>query len=480
MIKTIMLLILFLLSLGASSNVSFAAPAPSSKIKKSENIVYKQERYCDSEQQKKIAIRAKQCGLDAVKRPEARYDASIIQALLNKKENIKKMGRLSPFFSIVIFANENNYYFPRKHRDKQDVWCLYEGYTHFKAIYDTRQKYPIRIYWDSVSGNSQIAIFEKPKEIPQIICVPEKLVQNISAEDQKYIDELLAVVNENMAFIGYVPFYKPDLNVLDFDKETAGGFIPEKYLLTGEALDRFKTELSAPNKKYEHVDLSHFELQKRLGHPVYRLFTYEGHEIKPIYTYQAMYVSAVTATETRRRSLKPGHLKHDDGYPFTRYHGMRYVDSLVQIQPGWDVYNDVDMVLQTVRKVQYTRAQKSLHIIFDGLKEEFELQKDNPVRKAVLTSVIQDVRRLGQKWDKMLQTAIDEGKFLFSLNEPNGQRKDIKMAGHVPYRTTGGEKASGFITVHRRRTPEEWAAVRARIRKKKEKKKNEQKTRGSE
>ena len=479
MMKTIMRGILLFLSLGASLTVSFAKPAPTSPKKKSEKLVYVQAKGLTLEQKKKESSWMTLWWVEGIKRPEARYDAPIIQELLSRKDNFNKLGRVPSRFRALIATNEQNYYFPTKHRAKQDVWCLYEGHSYFKVIYDTQQKYPIRIYWDSISGNSQMAIFEKPKEIPQIICVPEKLVQNISAEDQKYIDELLAVVNENMAFIGHVPFYKPDLKVWDFDEETAGCFIPEKYLLTGEALDRLKTELSAPNKKYEYVDISHLELQKRLGHPVYRLFTYEGHELKPVYKYQAMYVDVLAANNVWR-NVKPGHLKHDDGYPFTRYHGMRYVDSLVQLQPGWDFDDDADMVLQTVREVQYTRAQKSLHIIFDGLKEEFELQKDNPVRKAILTSVIQDVRSLGQKWDKMLQTAIDEGKFLFSLTNPNASRKTIKEGGFVPCRTTGGEKADGFITVSRRRTPEEWAAVRERVRKKKEKKKNEQKTRGSE
>lgn len=476
MMKTIMRGILLFLSLGASLTVSFAKPAPTSPKKKSEKLVYAQDKGLTLEQKKQESSWVTLWWIKGIKRPEARYDASIIQELLYRKDNLNKLGRLPSRFRALIMTNEQNYYFPTKHRAKQDVWCLYEGYSYFKVIYDTQQKYPIRIYWDSLSGNSQMAIFEKPKEIPQIICVPEKLVQNISAEDQKYIDELLAVVNENMAFIGHVPFYKPDLNAWDFDKETAGCFIPEKYLLTGEALDRLKTELSAPNKKYEYVDISHLELQKRLGHPVYRLFTYEGHELKPVYKYQAMYVDAITAKNVWR-NVKPGHLKHDDGYPFTRYHGMRYVDSLVQLQPGWDFDDDADMVLQTVREVQYTRAQKSLHIIFDGLKEEFELQKDNPVRKAILTSVIQDVRSLGQKWDKMLQTAIDEGKFLFSLTNPNASRKTIKEGGFVPCRTTWGHEGKGFLFRGGKRTPEEWDAYYKRM---EEKKRNKQKTRGSE
>ena len=479
MMKTIMLLILFLLSLGASSNVSFAKPAPPAKKTKIGNVIYTETRNSTLEEHKEASVRISIWFSEAIQVPEARYDASVIYNLLMQNKNW--LGWIDSYFDGIIFRNKKNYYFPTDtNRAQQDVWCLYDGYRFFKIMCDTKEKRPIRVYWYCVSDDSQMAIFEKPKEMPQVIRVPKKLVQTMSPEDQQYVDELLAVVNENMAFIGYVPFFKPDLHrfIGELDNQTVGRIIPEKYLLTGETLDRVKKDLGDFNKKYEYIDFSHLELQKRLGHPVYELYAYEGHEQTPDYL-------LATHSEPDKvpeiiRNLKPGHLKHDAGYPFTRYRGMRYVDSLVQLQPGWDVLRDKKFVLETLRNVQYKRAQKSLSIIEKGLQEELALQKNNPKRRAVLNGVIRDVRAVSEKWNKMLQTAIYKNEFLFSLVNPGGDRDDNEKAIFEARRTTWGHRGRVVYPKSRRRTPEEWAAFRARVRKEKEKKKNEQKTRGSE
>lgn len=324
------------LTLGTVPAGSFATPAPASKTKRVGNVVYTEPRRLSLEAQRKESNLVSGYLLSAERRPEARYDTPVIYTLLHQKENYNKLGYLPSRFASVITGNKKNYYFPTEmNRQKEDVWCLYDGYRNCRITYHAQEEKPVRIYWYSVSGGSQMAIFEKPKEIPQMIHVPEVLMRDISAADKEYVDELLAVVNENMAFIGYVPFYKPDTNrhIADFYDETAGCIIPEKYLLTGDALDRLKKEMTDPTKKFEYVDLSHLELQKRLGHPIYRLFTYEGHEIMPVYTYQVMYVDGIKA-QALLRNVSPGHLKHDNGFPFTRYSNMRYVDSLVQLQPG--------------------------------------------------------------------------------------------------------------------------------------------------
>lgn len=435
------------ITLETASSVAFGAPAPASKTKKVGNIVYTQLRGKSLAVKKDESKWMSVCFAGAQKVPSARYDAPIIQKLLHQKDNLNKLGSVPSQFSSVIFVNENNYYFPTsENRRKRDVWCLYDGHMHFQITYHANETKPVRIYWHNLMGYSQMAIFEKPEKIPEIICVSDELTKNLSPSDKEYVDELLSVVNENMAFIGYIPFYKPDTNrhIAEFYDETAGCIIPEKYLLVGDALDQLKQEVTDPQKKFEDIDLSHFELQKRLGHPVYRVFTYEGHEILPVYTYQAMYVDAVKA-QSLLRKIPLGHLQHDSGFPFTRYHNMRYVDSLIQLQPGWDVISDTDVVLQTVREVQYKRAQRSLHTIFDGLKKELVLQQDHVERKAVLNSVLNDVRTVGQKWDKMLQLAIDKKRFLFSLTNPDGSREDLGHGGFVPYRTTWGHKGQSFI-----------------------------------
>lgn len=474
------------LTLGTIPAGSFAAPASASKTKRANDVVYTEPRRLSLEAQKEESNWVSGCLFLAERRPEARYDAPVIYELLRQKDNYNKLGYVPSRFASVITGNKKNYYFPTEvNRQKKDVWCLYNEHGGCQITYYAQEKKPVRIYWYNILAESPMAIFEKPKEIPQMIQVPEALTQGLSAEDKKYVNDLLSVVNENMAFIGYVPFYKPDTNrsIIDFYDEANGCFIPEKYLLTGDVLDKLKKDMSDPKKKFEYVDLSHLELQKRLGHPVYRLFTYEGHEIMPVYTYQVMYVDGIKA-QALLRNVSPGHLKHDDGFPFTRYSNMRYVDSLVQLQPGWDIVFERDMVLQTIREVQYKRAQKSLHIIFDGLKAEYALQQNHSKRKAILTSVIQDVKQLGQKWDKMLQSAIDDKKFLFSLTNPNGNRKDIEGFKFVPFQTTWGHKGEEFVTFLPRTKEEKEAYYKKSLerlkRKQEEKKKREnQKVRGS-
>ena len=46
----------------------------------------------------------------------------------------------------------------------------------------------------------------------------------------------------------------------------------------------------------------------------------------------------------------------------------------------------------------------------------------------------------------MLQSAIDDKKFLFSLTNPNGNRKDIEGFKFVPFQTTWGHKGEEFVT----------------------------------
>lgn len=239
------------LTLGTVPAGSFAAPASASKTKRTNDVVYTEPRRLSLEAQKEESNWVSGCLFLAERRPEARYDAPVIYELLRQKENYNKLGYVPSRFASVITGNKKNYYFPTEvNRQKKDVWCLYNEHGGCQITYYAQEKKPVRIYWYNILAESPMAIFEKPKEIPQMIQVPEALTQGLSAEDKKYVNDLLSVVNENMAFIGYVPFYKPDTNrsIIDFYDEANGCFIPEKYLLTGDVLDKLKKDMSDPKK----------------------------------------------------------------------------------------------------------------------------------------------------------------------------------------------------------------------------------------
>ena len=130
MIKTIMLLILFLLSLGASSSFSFAKPAPPAKKTKIGNVIYTETRNSTLEEHKEASVRISIWFSEAIQVPEARYDAPVIDNLLMQNKNW--LGWIDSYFGGIIFRNKKNYYFPTDtNRAQQDVWCLYDGYRFF-------------------------------------------------------------------------------------------------------------------------------------------------------------------------------------------------------------------------------------------------------------------------------------------------------------------------------------------------------------
>lgn len=289
-------------------------------------------------------------------------------------------------------------------------------------------KFPIRAHLHNIWPHDMLAVFEPKPDMKPLITLPDSKTVGMSEEDKAYTTQLLSVVNENLLYIGEIPFYKPDLNLFWCYSEFVGQVIPEKYLLFGTQLDKVPVKL---------IDQNKVDLQKRLGYPVYNVCDLEeGREWKS-YSY--------TDFMSRRRIVlgelaktPKGKLQDNGGSPIASCSGMKVVPTLYYIQGSSDIDHFPLIIADALRKIQYGRAQKSLKMLFLGLKAEKELQKDHPARVQVLNQILVQAAPYRRKWNDMLQKAMDEKKFLFSLTNPNGQMESIEMNEWMEARTTWG------------------------------------------
>ena len=324
-------------------------------------------------------------------------------------------------------GNRKNYFFPNESaRQKQDLACLYAG-PDLTLMWHKGTNSPIRTHLHNIWPYDMLAVFEPKPDMKPLITLPESLTDGLSEVDKTYATNLVAVVNENLSYIGEIPFYKPDLNLFWCYEEFIGQVIPEKYLLTGEQLDKVPAKL---------IDQNKIDLQKRLGYPVYNVCDLEvGRERK---SYR--YVDTVRVKTWRKiqSEMPRGKLKDNGGSPIASCSGMKVVPTLYYIQGSSNFEKRAAIVADALRKIQYRRAQKSLKTFFLGLKAEKELQKDHPARVQVLNQILVQAVKYGQTWNNMLQKAIDEKKFLFSLTDPNGQMDSIDKVDYYHPRTTWG------------------------------------------
>lgn len=470
-----------LLVLG-TSGTSIGAPAPAAKKWRVGNRINEEVRILSFDERVSLGRCASYLSQFAQKVPAARYDAPVIQGLFRKiwKSDSGICVDVSAIHSMMAGANKDNWYFPTEaNRKKQDVWCLFDSDRVCTIIYDTNHTYDpsrnelgaARVCIRNIWGHNMLSVFEQRSEIPQFIKISDTVTTAMSDDDQAYIRTLLAVVNENLAYIGDIPFYKPDTqrSIVEFCNESGAKCIPEKYLLTGAVLDTLPSKFVDPTK---------IDLQKRLGYPIYDISDYECAEAWEA----SLRATGKSAVEAKKLVAERGPLTCDRKVPFSRYSNLRFVDSLVQFQGWWNPIDHQEVVLKTLREVQYKRAQASLKIIFNGLKEELTLQNNNPNRKKVLISIVRDVGRLAQKWDHILQEAMDQKKLLFSLTNPGGSREAVRVNALRTLTTWGTYKKIDPAKNWRRTQAENdayWDEI-ARKRKERARSSNNQKTRGEE
>lgn len=361
----------------------------------------------------------------AEKRENSRHDAPILQAIFEKKPF---EATIPSMYIDLTHGNRKNYFFPTESaRRNQDLACLYAG-PDLTLMWHGGTKFPIRAHLHNIWPHDMLAVFEPKPDIKPLITLPESLTDGLSEADKTYATNLVAVVNENLSYIGEIPFYKPDLNLFWRYEAFIGQVIPEKYLLTGVLFDK------VPEK---WVDKTKAELQRRLGYPVYNVCDLEeGREWKSYaYTDVVNYPKWFRAEVAK---IPKGKLQDDGGSPIASCRGMKVIPTLYYIQGSSDVNRRHIIVADALRKIQYGRAQKSLKVFFVGLKSEKVLQKDYPDRVKVLDAVLAQAVPYGRKWNALLQKAMDERKFLFSLTNPNGRMEPIDVAERLEARTTWG------------------------------------------
>lgn len=360
----------------------------------------------------------------ADQRPESRYDAPIIQELVKKNPFDATVPLLYRF---LIYLNKKNYYFPTEaNRQKRDVVCIYSGPDVTMTV-RPRVKWSACIYLHNIWPYDMLAVFEPKPDMKPLITLPETATAGLSEEDKTYTTHLLSVVNENLSYIGEIPFYKPDLNLFWCYEEFIGQVIPEKYLLTGAQLDKVPEKL---------IDQNKIDLQKRLGYPVYNVCDLEvGRERKSYRYVDTVYISRWRKIQSE---MPRGKLKDNGGSPIASCSGMKVVPTLYYIQGSTNFQKRAAIVADALRKIQYRRAQKSLKTFFLGLKAEKELQKEYPARVQVLNQVLVQAAKYGRTWNNMLQKAMDEKKFLFSLTDPTSQMESIDEIDYYHPRTTWG------------------------------------------
>lgn len=378
------------------------------------------------------------------------------------KEADSRVNMLPTRFNQIILDNRKNYTpLARSSSEMAQTRLkhfsyLYESPFFFSVRFKPNSIRDLRLYWHNVWDLSQMAVFEKEADMPTLIEIPEKDMKTFSPEAQAYAKELLEVVNENLGYIGYIPFYHPQQPKLEPSRATvseivknledaAGRIIPEKYLLTGKTLERVVKDRENPMLLFEPIDLSHVELQKRLGHPVYRLSAYEYHAQFPTYSHLMWHVGADAANKILDES-QSGHLTPNNDWPFTRYENMRYVDSIVQLQVPMPELLPLSMSIFTqIRAVQYERAKKSLMTLQNGLKQEFDLQKDNEEKKKIVSFVFNKTKRLIQKWTRILDVALRDDLVLFNLVSPKRELPETRSEFYNVLKNTRGEPATPSI-----------------------------------
>lgn len=362
----------------------------------------------------------------------------------------------------IVYDNKPNYQpcstmsYELSQTAPKDLYSLYDSPYLFSVRYKSGEMRELQLFWSSVSGISQMAVFEKAPKMPKLIDIPLEKLKTFSPKTQAYAKELLTVVNENLAYIGYIPFYYPSKTQFDAShgyvddavawlEDAAGRIIPEKYLLTGKTLERLVKDRETANAIFEPIDLSHVELQKRLGHPVYRLSAYEYHPQLPTYAHAIWNYSRIAAT-TAVEGMKNGHLVPDEEWPFTRYQKMRYVDSIVQLQVAMpELLKLKTYILNHICAVQYERAQTSLKTLRNGLTQEVKLHAADEEKRKIAIFVFNNANRLITKWMKTLDRAIGENQVIYNLLDPDHDPVKTDNIRYNALRNTWGGAARPYI-----------------------------------
>lgn len=223
--------------------------------------------------------------------------------------------------------------------------------------------------------------------------VPERILNQISAEERAYFETFLDVVNENYHFLTAYPLLKLDPQKFK-DGEYWAKFVPAQYLVT---------DGSVPKPTGYQTGLKD-DIQTRLGAPVYDLS-----QMKVTYDYS-------DCTEYNYRGKLRGAKGVHVG--FFRYDPKWTIDE-VQI--------NVSQTQTDVRRVSLERFQQ-------GLADEYALKKDTFSREADFI-----YRKLNEMVTKKIEAELKRLPQKGLTSEVHNLPKYTRLKHHPAYSGTEGQ-----------------------------------------
>lgn len=264
----------------------------------------------------------------------------------------------------------------------------------------------IIVWHHKLDSSKMMSIFEPIKGGQPFFTIPDKVISRFPEADQVYARQLTEVVNEVVSYLFEVPFFIPDMDRFNRG-DYAGKFIPEKYLLTGESLDRVPVGLVDPEKK---------DLYSRWGWPVYDL-----------------------------SQVEIGEIDDPSGcFWYSEYQKLKVVDSLVVLNLDMAEEKNRQGAINFIRIYQYERALKDLEILKQAPDAEREALRaeDNltPARAKVLSVLEKQLDKIIPSAERVLQQALDDKRFIFSLRQPDRQPKRLTRVGVMNTEFTSGRQ----------------------------------------
>ena len=264
----------------------------------------------------------------------------------------------------------------------------------------------IIVWHHKLDSSKMMSIFEPIKGGQPFFTIPDKVISRFPEADQVYARQLTEVVNEVVSYLFEVPFFIPDMDRFNRG-DYAGKFIPEKYLLTGESLDRVPAGLVDPEKK---------DLYSRWGWPVYDLSQVETGEIRDV----------------------------SGCFWYSKYQELKVVDRLVVLNLDMAEEKNRQGAINFIRIYQYKRALQDLEILKQAPDAEREALRaeDNltPARAKVLSVLEKQLDKIIPSAERVLQQALDDKRFIFSLRQPDRQPKRLTRVGVMNTEFTSGRQ----------------------------------------
>lgn len=310
------------------------------------------------------------------------------------EEQLKKSSNYNTMplrYRKLIDANKDKYFFTTG--NDRNAYVVFDS-EHF-FLYENHNRTIIK--YSKLESSDLMAIFEPTtvKNSKTAFVLSKSLIRTLSEEDKEYAQKLSDVVNEVITYLFEVPFFIPDKNRLDRG-DYDGKFIPEKYLVRGKKIDKISPELYDPNKK---------GLYKRWGLPVY--------DISQIETGKIMDPSGCSFYS----EYMPNHLIG--------------VNELVLINIDSPEDGNRDYPLDYMRKYPYKQALSLLEKL--GKVPDAERQvnatagKLNKDREQMIAEIEKHLQKIIPPAEKTLNDALQQKKFIYSLNNPQGKPKKIEL-----------------------------------------------------